>query len=214
MGAETHERADPTNFLRISPDVRIGRNVTMHCFVNLYGCEVGDDSRIGSFVEIQKNVSVGARCKIQSHTFICEGVTIEDEVFVGHGVMFINDRDPRATSDGAPQTEDDWSVEPTRVCRGASLGSGSVILGGPIVTAGGLVIAGGSSDRRLHVFDVETGKEVFTAELPASAHATPMTYEAGGRQYVVIAAGGGAKITEERQGDALVAFALPAPSGR
>jgi UDP-2-acetamido-3-amino-2,3-dideoxy-glucuronate N-acetyltransferase len=114
----------------------------MHCFVNLYGCEVGDDSRIGSFVEIQKNASVGARCKIQSHTFICEGVTIEDEVFVGHGVMFINDRDPRATSDGTPQTGEDWSVEPTLVCRGASLGSGSVILGGVTVGAGALVGAG------------------------------------------------------------------------
>ncbi len=116
--------------------------MAIHCFVNLYGCEVGDDSRIGSFVEIQKNASVGARCKVQSHTFICEGVTIEDEVFVGHGVMFINDRDPRATSEGAPQTEEDWSVEPTRICRGASLGSGSVILGGVTVGAGALVGAG------------------------------------------------------------------------
>jgi len=114
----------------------------MHCFVNLYGCEVGDDSRIGSFVEIQKNASIGARCKIQSHTFICEGVAIEDEVFVGHGVMFINDRDPRATSEGAPQTEEDWSVEPIRVCRGASLGSGSMILGGVTIGAGALVGAG------------------------------------------------------------------------
>ena len=114
----------------------------MHCFVNLYGCEVGDDSRIGSFVEVQKSVTIGARCKIQSHTFICEGVTIEDEVFVGHGVMFINDRDPRATSGGLPQTEADWPMESTRICRGASLGSGSVILGGVTVGAGALVGAG------------------------------------------------------------------------
>jgi acetyltransferase-like isoleucine patch superfamily enzyme len=114
----------------------------MHCFVNLYGCEVGDDTRIGSFVEVQKNASIGARCKIQSHTFICEGVTIEDEAFVGHGVVFINDRDPRATAGGALQTEADWRLEPTRVCRGASIGSGAVILGGVTVGAGALVGAG------------------------------------------------------------------------
>jgi bifunctional N-acetylglucosamine-1-phosphate-uridyltransferase/glucosamine-1-phosphate-acetyltransferase GlmU-like protein len=117
------------NFLRIASDVRLGRNVGIHCFVNLYGCQIGDDSRVGPFVEIQKNASIGARCKISSHTFICEGVTIEDEVFVGHGVMFINDLDPRATAGGRPQTEADWQVVPTRVCRGASLGSGAVILG-------------------------------------------------------------------------------------
>jgi acetyltransferase-like isoleucine patch superfamily enzyme len=114
----------------------------MHCFVNLYGCRVGDGTRIGSFVEVQKNASVGARCKIQSHTFICEGVTIEDEVFVGHGVIFINDRDPRATAGGALQTEVDWTVEPTRVCHGASIGSGAVILGGVTIGAGALVGAG------------------------------------------------------------------------
>ncbi len=114
----------------------------MHCFVNLYGCEVGDDTRIGSFVEVQKNASIGARCKIQGHTFICEGVTIEDEAFVGHGVAFINDRDPRATAGGAPQAEADWRLESTRVCRGASIGSGAVILGGVTVGAGALVGAG------------------------------------------------------------------------
>lgn len=114
----------------------------IHCFVNLYGCQVGHDTRIGSFVEIQKNAVVGARCKIQSHTFICEGVTIEDEVFVGHGVVFINDLDPRATLDGRPRAEADWGVVPTRVCRGASIGSGAVILGGVTVGAGALVGAG------------------------------------------------------------------------
>jgi len=114
----------------------------MHCFVNLYGCSIGDDCRIGSFVEVQKNVVIGARCKIQSHTFVCEGVTIEDEVFIGHGVMFINDRDPRATQDGVPQTEADWVLEPTTICRGASIGSGAVILGGVTVGAGALVGAG------------------------------------------------------------------------
>ncbi len=114
----------------------------MHCFVNLYGCSIGDESRIGSFVEVQKNVSIGARCKIQSHTFVCEGVTIEDEVFVGHGVMFINDLDPRATTAGQLQTDADWKVIPTRVGRGASIGSGAVILGGVTIGAGALVGAG------------------------------------------------------------------------
>jgi UDP-2-acetamido-3-amino-2,3-dideoxy-glucuronate N-acetyltransferase len=116
--------------------------VAIHCFVNLYGCQVGDDSRVGAFVEIQKNATVGARCKISSHTFVCEGVTIEDEVFVGHGVVFINDLDPLATAEGRPQTEADWQVVPTRVCRGASIGSGAVILAGVTVGAGALVGAG------------------------------------------------------------------------
>ncbi len=116
--------------------------MSVHCFVNLYGCRIGDDSRIGAFVEIQKNASVGARCKVSSHTFICEGVTIEDEVFVGHGVIFINDLDPRATANGQPQTEADWQVLPTRICRGASIGSGAVVLAGVTIGAGALVGAG------------------------------------------------------------------------
>ncbi len=122
--------------------MRLGRDVAVHCFVNLYGCQIGDESRVGAFVEIQKNVTVGARCKISSHTFICEGVTIEDEVFVGHGVMFINDLDPRATADGKPQTEADWAVVQTRVCRGASIGSGAVIMGGVTIGEGALIGAG------------------------------------------------------------------------
>jgi UDP-2-acetamido-3-amino-2,3-dideoxy-glucuronate N-acetyltransferase len=123
--------------------VVVGKNVAIHCFANLYGCSIGDDSRVGAFVEIQKNASIGARCKISSHTFICEGVTIEDEVFVGHGVMFINDLDPRATAvGGRPQTEADWKVTPTRIRRGASLGSGAVIMGGVTVGEGALVGAG------------------------------------------------------------------------
>jgi UDP-2-acetamido-3-amino-2,3-dideoxy-glucuronate N-acetyltransferase len=130
------------SFIRIAPDVCLGKNVIMHCFVNLYGCTIGDDTRLGSFVEVQKNATIGARCKVQSHTFVCEGVTIEDEVFVGHGVMFINDRDPRATAAGELQTEADWVLEPTRVCRAASIGSGAVILGGVTVGAGALVGAG------------------------------------------------------------------------
>jgi acetyltransferase-like isoleucine patch superfamily enzyme len=130
------------NFLRIAPNVKLGANVAIHCFVNLYGCEIGDESRVGAFVEIQKNAVIGARCKISSHTFICEGVTIEDEVFVGHGVLFINDLDPRATAGGKPQTEADWKLVPTRVCRGASIGSGAVILAGVTIGAGALVGAG------------------------------------------------------------------------
>ncbi|HEX8355669.1 MAG TPA: acyltransferase, partial [Pyrinomonadaceae bacterium] len=118
-------------FCRIAPDVELGRDVKVYAFVNLYGCRVGDETRIGTFVEIQKGASVGARCKISSHTFICEGVEIEDEVFVGHGVMFTNDRLPRATrADGSPQTEADWKLERTVVRRGASIGSNATILCG------------------------------------------------------------------------------------
>jgi len=138
-----HERSDPSNFLRVSENVKLGRDVKLFGFVNLYGCEIGDDSRVGTFVEIQKGAKIGARCKISSHTFICEGVTIEDEVFVGHGVMFINDRDPRATAaDGKPQTEADWSVVPTHVGKGASIGSGAVIMCGIKIGAGALIGAG------------------------------------------------------------------------
>ena len=118
-------------FCLIAPDVELGRDVKIYGFVNLYGCRVGDETRIGTFVEIQKGARVGARCKISSHTFVCEGVTIEDEVFVGHGVMFINDRLPRATrADGAPQTEADWTLERTVVRRGASIGSNATVLCG------------------------------------------------------------------------------------
>ncbi|HEX8187886.1 MAG TPA: acyltransferase [Pyrinomonadaceae bacterium] len=118
-------------FCRVAPDVELGRDVKVHAFVNLYGCRVGDETRIGTFVEIQKGARVGARCKISSHTFICEGVTLEDEVFVGHGVMFTNDRLPRAARpDGTPQTEEDWTLEHTVVRRGASIGSNATILCG------------------------------------------------------------------------------------
>jgi len=130
-------------FCRVAPDVELGRDVKIHAFVNLYGCRVGDETRVGTFVEIQKGADVGARCKISSHTFICEGVTIEDEVFVGHGVMFINDRRPRATRpDGTPQTEADWTLERTIVRRGASIGSNATILCGVEVGAGATVGAG------------------------------------------------------------------------
>ncbi len=128
----------------IATSVGLGVGVTIHHpdLVNLYGCTVGDDTRIGAFVEIQQNAHVGSRCKISSHTFICEGVTIEDEVFVGHGVMFINDRYPRATAGGRPQTEADWQVVPTRVRRGASIGSGAVILCGVTIGARAMIGAG------------------------------------------------------------------------
>ncbi len=115
----------------IAADVQLGRDVEVYHFVNLYGCTIGDGTRIGSFVEIQRGASVGRNCKVSSHTFICEGVRIEDEVFIGHGVQFINDKYPRATSgEGRLQTASDWKVEPTHVGRGASIGTGATILGG------------------------------------------------------------------------------------
>ena len=129
--------------LRVAPDVRLGRDVKLYAFVNLYGCDIGDESRIGAFVEIQKGVCIGRRVKISSHTFICEGVTIEDDCFIGHGVMFTNDRYPRATGpNGAPQTEVDWQVVPTLIQRGASIGSNATILCGVTVGAGAIVGAG------------------------------------------------------------------------
>jgi len=131
------------SFVRIAPDVHLGRNVQVFGFVNLYGCTIGDDTKIGTFVEIQKHAVIGRRCKVSSHTFICEGVTIEDECFIGHGVLFTNDKYPRATrADGRLQTGADWQVVPTRVCRGASIGSGAVILCGVTIGAGALVGAG------------------------------------------------------------------------
>jgi acetyltransferase-like isoleucine patch superfamily enzyme len=130
-------------FVSISADVKLGRDVKLSKFINLYGCEIGDETKIGAFVEIQKKASIGRRCKISSHTFICEGVTIEDNVFIGHGVMFINDSYPRATTDdGALQTEADWHVERTLVRKGASIGSGSTILANVVIGENALVGAG------------------------------------------------------------------------
>jgi len=132
-----------SDYVAVTPDVKLGSDVRLGKFLNLYGCDIGDETRIGAFVEIQKNATIGRRCKISSHTFICEGVTIEDRVFVGHGVMFINDSYPRATTPaGELQSADDWKVVPTRVCRGASIGSGSVIMGGITIGEGALVGAG------------------------------------------------------------------------
>jgi acetyltransferase-like isoleucine patch superfamily enzyme len=127
----------------VSSNVILGKDVKLSKFINLYGCSVGDNTKIGAFVEIQKNARVGRNCKISSHTFICEGVVIEDEVFIGHGVVFINDTYPRATAAGRLQTEDDWSVEPTLVKRGASIGSGATILAN--VTIGESAIVGAGS---------------------------------------------------------------------
>jgi acetyltransferase-like isoleucine patch superfamily enzyme len=130
-------------FLSIAADVKLGNNVKLSRFINLYGCQVGDETKIGAFVEIEKNASVGRRCKISSHTFICEGVRIEDGVFVGHGVTFINDSYPRATNPlGELQTESDWKVEPTVVRKGASIGSGATLLSGIVVGENAIIGAG------------------------------------------------------------------------
>lgn len=131
------------DFIRIAPDVKLGENVKIYAFVNLYGCEIGDGSRVGTFVEIQKGAKIGRRVKISSHSFICEGVTIEDNVFIGHGVMFINDKYPRATAeDGELQTEADWICVPTTVQKGASIGSNATILCGVTIGEGAIVGAG------------------------------------------------------------------------
>jgi UDP-2-acetamido-3-amino-2,3-dideoxy-glucuronate N-acetyltransferase len=131
------------NHCCIADDVKLGENVKLGAFINLYGCTIGDNTRIGTFVEVQKNACVGRSCKIQSHTFICEGVTIEDEVFIGHGVMFINDKYPRATNgNGVLQNEQDWSVAPTTVKKGASIGSGATILCNITIGEGAIIGSG------------------------------------------------------------------------
>ena len=130
-------------FQRIAPDVKLGKNVRLHGFVNLYGCEIGDDVKIGTFVEIQKGAKIGNRCKISSHTFICEGVTLEDEVFIGHNVTFTNDLYPRATNeDGQLQTDADWACIPTLVKRRASIGSGATLLCGITIGEDAMIGAG------------------------------------------------------------------------
>ena len=142
------------SFNCIADDVKLGANVRLSKFINLYGCEIGDETKIGAFVEIQKNAKVGSRCKVSSHTFICEGVTIEDNVFIGHGVMFTNDSYPRATTEsGGLQTEADWKVETTVVKKGASIGTGATIL--PNVSIGENAIVGAGS--------------VITRDVPANA---------------------------------------------
>jgi acetyltransferase-like isoleucine patch superfamily enzyme len=140
---EVRDGAPVGEFLCVAPDVKLGKDVKLARFINLYGCEIGDETKIGTFVEIQKNATVGRRCKISSHTFICEGVTIEDHVFIGHGVTFINDSYPRSTTPaGNLQTADDWKVEPTLVRKGASIGSGATILSNVVIGERAIVGAG------------------------------------------------------------------------
>ncbi len=158
-------RSDRDNFIRLADDVELGEGVRLFSFVNAYGCRIGSHTQVGAFVEIQRGAVIGERCKIQSHTFICEGVTIEDGCFIGHGVMFINDRHPRAVNpDGSLQARNDWRCEPTHVRRGASIGSGAVILCGVTIGEGALVGAGAVVTR-----DVPAGKTV--AGVPARERA-------------------------------------------
>jgi acetyltransferase-like isoleucine patch superfamily enzyme len=157
------------SFQRIAPDVKLGKNVRIYDFTNLYGCEIGDDTKVGTFVEIQKGAKIGCACKVSSHTFICEGVTIEDEVFIGHNVTFINDRVPRATNgNGKLQSEADWKCEKTLVKRGASIGSGATLLCGVTVGEHALVGAGSVVTR-----DVPAGAVV--AGNPARIIRSPQT---------------------------------------
>jgi acetyltransferase-like isoleucine patch superfamily enzyme len=145
-------------YLCIATDVRLGQGVKLAKFINLYGCEIGDETKVGAFVEVQKNAKIGKRCKISSHTFICEGVTIEDNVFIGHGVTFINDSYPRATTqDGSLQTEADWKVERTRIKKGASIGSGSTILSNTTVGENAIVGAGSVVTRDVPANSVVAG---------------------------------------------------------
>jgi len=162
-----------SEYVCISDDVKLGKNVKLSKFINLYGCSVGDNTKIGAFVEVQKNAHIARNCKISSHTFICEGVMIEDDVFIGHGVMFINDTYPRATTNGQLQTEADWKVEPTVVKKGASIGSNSTILShvtigeNAIIGAGSVVtkdippntIVAGNPARIIRAIDAEDTKD-------------------------------------------------------
>ncbi|HEY2525985.1 MAG TPA: acyltransferase [Candidatus Binataceae bacterium] len=155
----------------VAGDVRLGPGVRLSPFVNLYGCEVGADTRVGAFVEVQRGATIGRRCKISSHSFICSGVTIEDEVFVGHGVVFINDRKPRATTtDGTPQSERDWKMETTTVRRNASIGSGAVILCGIEIGAGAMIGAGA-------VVTHNVPPEAVVAGNPARVRRADMSYD-------------------------------------
>ncbi len=145
-------------FARIAPDVKLGKDVKIYAFVNLYGCEIGDESKIGTFVEIQKGAKIGRRVKVSSHTFICEGVTIEDYCFIGHGVMFINDRYPRAANpDGSVQTETDWECIQTLIQKGASIGSNATILCGVTVGEGAIVGAGSVVTKDVPPYSIAVG---------------------------------------------------------
>jgi UDP-2-acetamido-3-amino-2,3-dideoxy-glucuronate N-acetyltransferase len=161
---------------RIAPDVKLGKGVRIYAFTNLYGCEIGDDVRIGTFVEIQKGVRIGNRCKISSHTFICEGVTLEDEVFIGHNVTFINDLLPRATGpEGRLQTEADWICQPTLVKRGASIGSGATLLGGITIGEKAIVGAGSVVTRDVPPLTIVAGNPAKALRrLPETGYANPV----------------------------------------
>jgi UDP-2-acetamido-3-amino-2,3-dideoxy-glucuronate N-acetyltransferase len=160
-------------FACVAPDVRLGARVRLAPFVNLYGCVIGDDSRIGAFVEIQRDAAVGARCKISGHSFICSGVTIEDGVFVGHGVVFINDRFPRAINpDGRPQTEADWQLERTIVRSGASIGSGAIVMCGVEIGAGAMVAAGAIVTRDVPPAALAVGSPARTRALKLRSEST------------------------------------------
>jgi len=161
-------------YLSIAPDVKLGKYVNLATFINLYGCEIGDETKIGAFVEIQKKSTVGKRCKISSHTFICEGVTIEDHVFVGHGVNFVNDSYPRATtSDGGLQTEADWHVERTLVKKGASIGTGATILANIVIGEHALIGAGSVVTRDVPAYAVVAGNPArFLRSLSAEQRST------------------------------------------
>src|SRR5579863_3538445 len=164
------------SFNSIASDVKLGKDVRLAQFINLYGCRIGDETKIGTFVEIQKNASVGSRCKISSHTFICEGVEIEDNVFIGHNVAFINDTYPRATAtDGGLQTEKDWKVEPTRIKKGASIGSGATILCNVTVGEHAIIGAGSVVTKDVPAYAVVAGNPARTLRLLASAAASGAT---------------------------------------
>ena len=164
-----------TNYHCIAPDVKLGQGVTLAKFINLYGCEVGDNTKIGAFVEIQKNARVGKNCKISSHTFICEGVTVEDDVFIGHGVMFINDSYPRATINGQLQTEQDWKVETTLVKRGVSIGSAATILANVTIGENALIGAGSVVTRDVPANAIVAGNPARQLRylIPNGARVTP-----------------------------------------
>jgi len=158
-----------SEYVCIAPDVRLGKDVKLSKFINLYGCEVGDGTKIGAFVEIQKNAKVGNNCKISSHSFICEGVLIEDNVFIGHGVTFINDTYPRATTeDGALQTEKDWRVDPTVIKRGASVGSGATILCNVTVGEHAIIGAGSVVTKDVPAYAIVAGNPARTLRVLAA----------------------------------------------